>query len=247
MILPCTRWSLGLFRTVCSHLCQDRGCLCSYSTRPSQSTSSWSCNRDPSCSRPPWATSTLSYSTWSSCKTHKTNTINKLHTMHGLSVTLEKGIKCSFFHFDQQERGECNLSEIPLIAETSLYRTNAVNAQLKGSVVFSHHSQQLFLCLSSVQDISDQQKWEQRASRPFFRFVEWRSQRTPPTATIEFIGKQLPEQKKQHNAEWREERTKSADSNGERRLWEPREWKLKHNIPPQHVIPTSGFKTGSWN
>lgn len=53
--------------------------------------------------------------------------------MHRLLVTLEKGIKCSFFHFDQQE---CNLSEIPLIVETSLYRTNAVNAQLKGSSCF---------------------------------------------------------------------------------------------------------------
>ncbi len=80
---------------------------------------------------------------------------------------------------------------------------NPCSLLLKGSAVFPYHSQQLFLCLSWAQDISDQQK---RPAGHFSALLEWRSQRMPLTATIEYIGKQLPEQKKQHNAERRERR-----------------------------------------
>lgn len=105
---------------------------------------------------------------------HTKSTQSTSLTETGISFALEKAFKRSFFRDDRRERGisrlhydERNFSEIPVL----YCRNESVNARLKGSAVFSHHSQQLFLCLSWAQDISDQQKWERRASRPFFSFV----------------------------------------------------------------------------
>ncbi len=195
VIIPCTMWSLALFRSVCSRRCQDRGCLCSYSARPSRSTSSWSWSRDPCRSLPPWATSTPSYSTWSSCKTHQTNTVNTPHRNRQRFIGSGKGFQTLALSWRSMLTFTLRL-RIPV-----LYCWN--ESRLKGSAVFPYHSQQLFLCLSWAQDISDQQK---RPAGHFSALLEWRSQRTPLTATIEYIGKQLPEQKKQHNAERRERR-----------------------------------------
>lgn len=131
---------------------------------------------------------------------------------------------------------EYDVSEIPV-----LYCCNeSVNARLKGSAVFSHHSQQLFLCLSWAQDISDQQKWEQRASRPFFSFV-----RVALLADASYC----------HNwiywkiTPWTEETTQCRmERRKDRKCWlkeqwtetkRATEWKLKISIPPLHVIPAS--------
>lgn len=199
VIVPCTMWSLALFRSVCSRRCQDRGCLCSYSARPSRSTSSWSWSRDPCRSLPPWATWTLSYSTWSSYKTHQTNTVNKPHRNR-------QRFKHSLFHGDQRERG----------ISRSHYDSESLKWVCKRSVksvccVFTSFSAIVPLLVLGSGHLRSA---ETRAGH-FSALLERRSQRTPLTATIEFIGKQLPEQKKQHNAE----RTESADSkNSERRL-----------------------------